>query len=82
MPQTVLDRFDVVSFDPRGTGASRPVDCVDDALLDLSAGIAPVPTHRGAARRRCTSYNAAFAAGCKQAHRRVRGPGRHAQRGA
>ena len=64
MPQTVLDRFDVVSFDPRGIGASRPVDCVDDAFLDLSAGIAPVPTtpeqldvlHQ---------YNAAFAAGCK-----------------
>ena len=64
IPQTVLDRFDIVSFDPRGTGASRPVDCVDDAVLDLSAGIAPVPTtpeqldllHR---------YNALYAAGCK-----------------
>ncbi len=65
LPETVRDRFDVVSFDPRGTGASRPIDCVDDSFLDLSAGIAAVPTtaeqldvvHR---------YNAAFAAGCKQ----------------
>jgi pimeloyl-ACP methyl ester carboxylesterase len=65
LPQTVLDRYDVVSFDPRGTGASRPVDCVDDGLLDLSAGIAAVPStpeqldllHR---------YNAMFAAGCAQ----------------
>lgn len=64
VPQTVLDRFDLVSFDPRGVGASRPVDCVDDAVLDLSAGIAPVPTtpqqldvlHQ---------YNALYAAGCK-----------------
>jgi pimeloyl-ACP methyl ester carboxylesterase len=64
MPQTVLDRFDVVSFDPRGIGASRPVDCVDDAILDLSAGIAPVPTtaeQLDVLRR----YNAGFAAGCK-----------------
>jgi pimeloyl-ACP methyl ester carboxylesterase len=65
LPETVLDRFDVVSFDPRGTGASRPVDCVDDGLLDLSAGIAAVPRtpeqldllHR---------YDAMFAAGCVQ----------------
>jgi len=26
----LLDRFDLVAWDPRGTGASAPVDCVDD----------------------------------------------------
>ena len=45
-------RFDVVSFDPRGTGASRPIDCVDDAFLDLECGCAPDPEHRRAARHR------------------------------
>ena len=42
-PEAVLARFDVVSWDPRGTGASRAVDCVDDAYLDLSAGAPVVP---------------------------------------
>jgi pimeloyl-ACP methyl ester carboxylesterase len=27
---TVLERFDVVTWDPRGVGESTPVDCVDD----------------------------------------------------
>jgi pimeloyl-ACP methyl ester carboxylesterase len=30
----IRDRFDVVAFDPRGTGGSAPVDC-DDHLVDL-----------------------------------------------
>ena len=65
LPQTVRDRFDVVSFDPRGTGASRPIDCVDDAFLDLSAGIAAVPTTQ-AQLDALHDYNAQFAAGCVQ----------------
>ncbi len=65
LPQTVRDRFDVVSFDPRGTGASRPIDCVDDAFLDLSAGIAAVPTTQPQLDA-LHAYNKAFAAGCVQ----------------
>ena len=65
LPPEVRARFDVVSFDPRGTGASRPVDCVDDAFLDFGNALPPVPTttaqldvlHR---------YNEQFAAGCVQ----------------
>jgi pimeloyl-ACP methyl ester carboxylesterase len=34
LPQVIKDRFDVVAFDPRGTGASRPIDCVDDATFE------------------------------------------------
>jgi pimeloyl-ACP methyl ester carboxylesterase len=34
IPAAVRARFDIVSFDPRGTGASRPIDCVDDATFD------------------------------------------------
>ena len=30
----LLERFDVVGFDPRGTGRSAPVDCLTDAELD------------------------------------------------
>ena len=78
-PQTVRDRFDVVSFDPRGTGASRPIDCVDDAFLDLSAGIAAVPTTAGAARR-APRLQRAVRRRLRAAHGRVRGSGRHAQR--
>jgi pimeloyl-ACP methyl ester carboxylesterase len=65
LPEMVRTRFDVVSFDPRGTGASRPIDCVDDSFLDFSAGIAPVPS-TAAQLAVVHDYNAQFAAGCKQ----------------
>jgi pimeloyl-ACP methyl ester carboxylesterase len=65
LPETVRTRFDVVSFDPRGTGASRPIDCVDDSFLDLSAGIAPVPS-TAAQLDVLHGYSAQFASGCEQ----------------
>lgn len=34
LPAEIRERFDIVSFDPRGTGRSRPIDCVDDATFD------------------------------------------------
>ena len=43
LPAVVRARFDLVSWDPRGTGDSRPIDCVDDAFLDLKAAVPPVP---------------------------------------
>jgi pimeloyl-ACP methyl ester carboxylesterase len=63
LPEAVTSRFDIVSWDPRGTGASRPIDCVDDAFLDLGAGVAPVPdtVETLAVARR---YSRAFARGC------------------
>ena len=38
LPGSVQDAYDLVSFDPRGVGASSPVDCVDslDPLFDQS----------------------------------------------
>ncbi len=33
-PDELRERFDIVSWDPRGTGSSRPIDCVDDTVLD------------------------------------------------
>jgi pimeloyl-ACP methyl ester carboxylesterase len=65
LPATVQARYDVVSFDPRGTGASRPIDCVDDAFLDLAAGVPPVVTTT-AQLDTLHRYNAQFAAGCTQ----------------
>jgi pimeloyl-ACP methyl ester carboxylesterase len=32
---SITDRFDVVSWDPRGTGESEGVDCIDDDEYDL-----------------------------------------------
>lgn len=34
LTEAVVDSYDVVGFDPRGVGASAPVDCVTDAQLD------------------------------------------------
>ncbi len=54
-----------MSFDPRGTGASRPIDCVDDAFLDLGAGLPAVPS-TAAQLDAVHRYNEQFAAGCVQ----------------
>ncbi|NPC98282.1 alpha/beta fold hydrolase [Nocardioides sp. zg-DK7169] len=35
--------YDIVGFDPRGTGSSSPVDCVPDAALDRYLAQDPVP---------------------------------------
>ncbi|HEU0131653.1 MAG TPA: alpha/beta hydrolase [Mycobacteriales bacterium] len=43
LPGEILDRFDVVSFDPRGVGESTPVDCLDDAQLDRLVHADPTP---------------------------------------
>ncbi len=65
MPDVVKQRFDLVSWDPRGTGDSRPIDCVDDEFLDQSVFLTPVPDNAetlAAAR----NYNRAFARGCNE----------------
>lgn len=43
LPAAVRDRFDLVSFDPRGTGASRPIACVDDPTYDQILAEDPTP---------------------------------------
>jgi len=65
LPATTRTHFDVVSFDPRGTGASRPIDCVDDAFLDLGAGFPAVPTTT-AQLDAIHRYSDQFARGCAQ----------------
>ena len=61
----VRESYDLVSFDPRGTGNSKPIDCVTDSQLDefLSADVtmdtpADVAAWDQIAKR--------FAAGCAQ----------------
>jgi pimeloyl-ACP methyl ester carboxylesterase len=39
----LLERFDIVGFDPRGVGASTPIECVDDATLDRLNANDPTP---------------------------------------
>ncbi|WP_232680360.1 alpha/beta hydrolase [Nocardioides sp. R-C-SC26] len=42
-PQNLRDHYDIVGFDPRGTGASDPIDCVSDDQLDSYLAADPVP---------------------------------------
>jgi pimeloyl-ACP methyl ester carboxylesterase len=46
LPSEIRERFDVVSFDPRGTGHSRAVDCVDDATFDRAWAEDVTPDNR------------------------------------
>jgi pimeloyl-ACP methyl ester carboxylesterase len=45
LPPAVVARFDIVSFDPRGTGASDPLDCGTSPSAVTS--ILPVPSRPG-----------------------------------
>jgi pimeloyl-ACP methyl ester carboxylesterase len=42
--QPLLDHFDIVGFDPRGTGQSSPVDCLSDSALDAYLAEVPDPS--------------------------------------
>jgi pimeloyl-ACP methyl ester carboxylesterase len=43
IPAAIKDRYDLVSFDPRGTGHSRPVECVNNATSDRLNAVDPTP---------------------------------------
>jgi pimeloyl-ACP methyl ester carboxylesterase len=43
IPSEIRSRYDLVSFDPRGTGKSRPVECVDAATQDRLNAVDPTP---------------------------------------
>ena len=44
LPETVLQRFDLVGFDPRGVGLSTPVECIPDELKERMIAAEPRPT--------------------------------------
>ena len=50
VPLAIRKRFDLVSFDPRGTGKSRAVDCVDDRTADRILAVDPTPDDDDALR--------------------------------
>ena len=50
--EPLLQGFDIVGFDPRGTGESAPVDCLSDSELDEYLSGDPTPDT--APRRRAT----------------------------
>jgi pimeloyl-ACP methyl ester carboxylesterase len=39
----IMERFDIIGFDPRGVATSTPVTCGDDAYFDEYAAADPVP---------------------------------------
>jgi pimeloyl-ACP methyl ester carboxylesterase len=43
IPAEIRARYDLVSFDPRGTGNSRPVRCVDGKTADTLNAVDPTP---------------------------------------
>lgn len=61
----LLERYDLVGFDPRGTGASAPVDCVSDEGLDTLRALDPDPDTDGEVELLADSYEQFFA-GCVQ----------------
>ncbi|MBX6750675.1 MAG: alpha/beta fold hydrolase [Micromonosporaceae bacterium] len=47
-PTELLDRFALVTFDPRGVGKSAPVECISDADLDAQFAYDPDPVTQAA----------------------------------
>lgn len=68
--EPVLRRFDVVGFDPRGTGDSAPVDCVSDEQLDAYTSGDPDPD-TAAERREYLAAARAFTRGCAASDREL-----------
>lgn len=65
MPDSVLDRFDLVGFDPRGVAESSPVVCVDDQVKDEYAGEAPDETVPADGKAGPDDLEAEIASECK-----------------
>jgi pimeloyl-ACP methyl ester carboxylesterase len=59
IPAVIRDRFDIVSFDPRGTGSTRPIDCIDDRTTDLLVTEDPTPDDASELDRFYTGTNSA-----------------------
>ena len=63
--EPLLDAYDIVGFDPRGTGASNPVDCLSDDELDRYVAEDPDPD-TPAEVTEYMRWVAAFGAGCAE----------------
>jgi pimeloyl-ACP methyl ester carboxylesterase len=63
--QPLLDHFDLVGFDPRGTGQSSPVDCLSDTDLNAYLGEDPDPS-TPAELATFRTYQRRLATGCSR----------------
>ena len=61
----VLEAYDLVGFDPRGVGQSTPIDCLDDAELDVFLAIDASPDDDAEAAALDES-SSVLAAGCEE----------------
>ncbi|MCM0622669.1 alpha/beta hydrolase [Nocardioides bruguierae] len=61
----LMDAYDLVGFDPRGTGSSDPVDCVSDSELDDFLAMDPDPDTDAEAQASVDALEDFFA-GCVQ----------------
>ncbi len=59
----LLDRFDIVGWDPRGTGRSAPLDCTDD-LDPFLVALDPTPANPAAVQA-LQDASRAFISGCE-----------------
>ncbi|KRF16572.1 hypothetical protein ASG90_09840 [Nocardioides sp. Soil797] len=58
-------RFDIIGFDPRGTGASSPVDCLSDSDLDDYLAEDPSPDTKAEVKT-LRSWSLKMGKGCKR----------------
>jgi pimeloyl-ACP methyl ester carboxylesterase len=63
--KVLRDDFDIVGFDPRGTGESDPVDCISDVELDAFSAADPDPDTPEEGQQLQESYEAFFQ-GCME----------------
>jgi pimeloyl-ACP methyl ester carboxylesterase len=63
--QAIYDRYDIIGFDPRGTGASSPVDCLSDSQLDKFVASDPDPD-TAAEQTEFVDWAKRFGAGCAE----------------
>jgi hypothetical protein len=63
MPQSVLDRYDLIGFDPRGVGHSTPVSCGLTAEQQDVTLVNPMPSPDGSIDAN-TAYAQAVANEC------------------
>ncbi|GGO89354.1 alpha/beta hydrolase [Wenjunlia tyrosinilytica] len=64
-PQVVRDRFDMVAFDPRGVGRSKPVECLSDQEMDEFTRTDTTPDSKSEANR-VVAEDKKFAQGCEK----------------